>query len=136
MAAFEPMSRASDPAVANFAGRLRDRRLYKTLDVRSFGTDEGRQQHRARRIDKAITKGEFTGAVSKDERAAINIYTQIGGDDDRTHKKLHVMDAGVPQEITKFSPLIRALTPKQQFTRYYFENESDRDHARQMRKAT
>lgn len=134
MASFEPMSRASDPIVAGLALRLRERRLYKTLDLRSFGEDSGRQNSRARAIDKAIVAKEFTGRVDKDEGAKVGIYTQIGGDDERTHKKLHVLDAGVPREITQLSPLIAALPKSQQFTRYFFENESDRQTAKRIRK--
>lgn len=135
MAAFEPMARAPDPVVADLATRLRERRLYKTLDLRSFGHNEGRQNARARAIDTAIKAGEFSGAVHKDEGAKIGIYTQIGGDDERTHKKLHVLDASTPHEITELSPLIQALAPKQQFTRYFFENESDRESAKRSRRA-
>lgn len=134
LAALEPMSRAPDAAVADLASRLRTRRLYKTLDLRSFGQDEGRQNSRARAIDSAVRANEFTGVVDKDEGAKVGIYTQIGGDDERTHKKLHVLDAGVPREITLLSSLIGSLPKSQQFTRYFFENESDREMAKRVRK--
>lgn len=135
MAAFEPMSHATDPAVSDLAKRLRERRLYKTLDLRSFGLDGGKQNRRARQIDTMRGQGGFVGAVHKDEDAKIGIYTQIGGDDERTHKKLHISDASGPREITEFSKMIPALVPKQQFTRYYFENESDRQLAKRSRRA-
>jgi hypothetical protein len=71
------------------------------------------------------------GSVIKDESAAIGIYTQIGGDDEKTHKKLHILDAGRPREITELSVVVRELAEKKrQFTRYYFETESDRNRAR------
>ncbi len=63
----------------------------------------------------------------------MSIYTQIGGDDERTHKKLHILMAGQATEITQVSKLISALKDKKTFTRYYFENESDRHSARQAK---
>lgn len=136
ISSFDLMVGASDPAIADLASRLRERRLYKTLDLRSLGHDEGRQNQWARRIDNTLRNGNFRGKVNKDEGAKIGIYTQIGGDDERTHKKLHILDpASGPREITQFSALIRALAPKQQFTRYYFENDADRQAAKQSRKA-
>jgi hypothetical protein len=72
--------------------------------------------------------------VIKDDGAAVSIYTQIGGDDDKTHKKLHILDARGPREITDLSRFVGELAPKQPFTRYYFENESARDRARNPRK--
>ncbi len=129
--AIERMTSASDQSIAELARRLRDRELYKTLDLGWFGYDAGRQRREARRIDRDFAKGLENGRVIKDEGAAIGIYTQIGGDDDKTHKKLHILDAGGPREITELSVVVRELAEKKrQFTRYYFETESDRDRAR------
>ena len=73
----------------------------------------------------------------RDPDAAISIYTQIGGDDEKVHKKLHILDqAEGPREITKLSKMIETLQPKRQFTRYYFADEADRDAARQGRGGT
>ena len=132
-AALERMQRASDRAIADLASRLWQRRLYKTLDLRAFGHDEGRQRRAARRIDKELEEQSKQEAVIKDEGAGISIYTQIGGDDDRAHKKLHILDARGPREITEMSQIVLALGQRKQFTRYYFENESDRELARAPR---
>lgn len=134
--AIERMTSASDQSIAELARRLRNRELYKTLDLRSFGhSDEGSQRYAARRIDKEFAKGRENGSVIKDEGAAIGIYTQIGGDDDKTHKKLHILDAGQPKEITELSVVVRELAEKKrQFIRYYFETESDRNRARSPNK--
>ena len=70
-----------------------------------------------------------SGAVIKDERASVGIYTPIGGDEDRTHNKLHVLDAGKPREISEMSKMIETLAIKRRFTRYYFAESSDRDAA-------
>src|SRR5688572_28541467 len=97
MGALEPMTHAADPTIADLAARLRERRLYKTLDLRAaFGHDEGRQRKAARRIDREFEKQLKAGTVIKDEGAAISIYTQIGGDDEKAHRKLHILDANTP----------------------------------------
>jgi HD superfamily phosphohydrolase len=132
--AIEQMTESEDDALANLAKDLRERRLYKTLDLRTFGHDEGRQRRAARRIDRDFEQELARGTVIKDEGAAISLYTQIGGDDEKTHKKLHILDANWPREITDLSRVVRELAQKQQFTRYYFESESDRDRARGHRR--
>ena len=65
----------------------------------------------------------------KDDEATIDIYPHVGGDDDKMHKKLHILDAGVPREITYLSPMIKKLAEKKRFIRYYFADESDREKA-------
>jgi uncharacterized protein len=131
MGAMERMLSAKDPVIADLARRLRERSLYKTLDLAAFGHDSGRQKHAARRIDRDFKDKIESQATIKDEGATISIYTQIGGDDDKMHKKLHILDAkGIPREVTEMSTIVRALATKTEFTRYYFENESDRDSAR------
>lgn len=132
--AVEAMTRATDERIAELASRLRERRLFKTLGLERFGSDEGRQRKQARRIDKKYQEAIEGGSVLKDEGAKASIYTQIGGDDDRIHKKLHVPDGGKPVEISKLSEIIRALATGKAFTRYYFESESDRNMARTPRK--
>lgn len=135
MSAFERMARGRDEAVANLSKRLRDRRLFKTQDIRDVGDDPGRQVAYARRIDSGIKQERYEGVVVKDEDAAVSIYTQIGGDDEKAHKKLHIIDQGQgPVEITKMSRMIGRLAEKVQFTRYYFENEGDRDKVRPKRR--
>lgn len=127
--AIERMTAAPDAGLADLARRLRERRLYKSLDLSAFGHDEGRQRRAARRIDKEFQQEIESGTVIKDEGAVISLYTQIGGDDDKMHKKLHILDADNPREITEVSRFVGELAQKQQFTRYYFENESVRDRA-------
>ncbi len=70
-------------------------------------------------------------SVIKDEGAGINIYTQVGGDDEKAHKKLRILDgSGRAHEITSISRYIGKLVEKKSLTRYYFENDTDRDLAR------
>ena len=134
MGAFQHMRAAPDAALAQLAQRLCDRDLYKTLDVGSFGHDEGVQRRHARRIDRAFQDKIKGGQIIKDEGATISIYTQIGGDDDRAHKRLHILDATKGTvEITDVSKIIKALEGRKQFTRYFFEHDADRDAVRQRR---
>ncbi len=130
MSAIERMCRAPDSEVQNLAIRLRARRLYKALDLGAFGYDEGKQRAAARRIDTDFRAGLESGRILKDEGAAISIYTQIGGDDERAHKRLHILDNGKPTEITRISKVVEAMREPKKFTRYYFEDETDRDRAR------
>lgn len=134
MDAFRRLRAAPDSALADLARRLRDRDLYKTLDLSSFGHDEGVQRREARRIDRDFADKIRGEQIIKDESAAVSIYTQIGGDDERAHKRLHILDARKgPVEITEVSPLIKTLREPRKFTRYDFEQDADRDAARQRR---
>ena len=65
-----------------------------------------------------------------DDKAAIGIYAEIGGDEERMHKKLHILDGENPVEISRLSQLIHALETKKQFTRLYFADAAERDAAR------
>ncbi len=124
------LSHAEDPIISDIATRLRDRSLYKTLDLAEFGEDQGTQRGKLRRIRRLFEDKIATEKVLVDEGASIGIYGEIGGDEERMHKKLHVLDGGVPTEISQLSPLIGALVEKKQFTRVYFEDVADRDAAR------
>jgi HD superfamily phosphohydrolase len=135
--AFRRISEAPDKELADLASRLLDRRLYKAIDLGSFGYDEGLQRKEARRIDRTFKAKVDSEKIIKDEGAAVSIYTQIGGDDERAHKKLHILDANEgPVEITKVSKIIDELREPKKFTRYYFENEADREAARQRKGET
>ena len=124
------LSHAEDPIISDIATRLRNRSLYKTLDLAEFGEDQGTQRGKLRRIRRLFEDKIATDRVLVDEGASIGIYGEIGGDEERMHKKLHVLDGGVPTEISKLSQLIGALVEKKQFTRVYFEDVADRDAAR------
>ena len=125
----ERMRQGDDPMIAELAARLRERRLYKTLDLGRLGSDFGRQRQAARRIDHEFEVKLGNGTVIKDENASVGIYTPIGGDEDKMHNKLHILDAGRPREITEMSKMIETLASKRQFTRYYFADAADRDIA-------
>lgn len=127
---FDAMSQAEDADVAEIATRLRERKLYKTLDIAEFGEDSGKQRGRLRRIREKYVDQIKTETVMLDDKAAIGIYAEIGGDEERMHKKLHILDGDNPVEISKLSPLIHSLETKKPFTRLYFANADERDAAR------
>ena len=122
------MRSAQNKAVSNFAARIQDRKLYKSLDVaRLTGDDDGAKVSRCRAIDKKFESKIQSGDVIKDEGAKVSIYTTIGGDDDRIHKKLHILEASKDREISEISALVTALSKPKTFTRYYFADETDRN---------
>lgn len=129
--AIDAMSQAEDAGVAEIATRLRERKLFKTLDMAEFGEDPGKQRGRLRRIKDRFADKISAETVMLDDKAAIGIYAEIGGDEERMHKKLHILDGDKPVEISKLSPLIEALQTKKQFTRLYFADQTERDAARQ-----
>jgi len=128
--ALEPMSKATDPLIRQLARRLKDRKLYKTLDVGAFGAEEGSQRAAARRIDNHF-KSAIGKTVLKDETASLGIYSHIGGDDEKAHKKLRILYAdGVDHEISSVSDPIRVLALKKRpLIRYYFAKDADRAEA-------
>lgn len=128
------MAAAADEVVRDLAVRLRARNLYKTLDISYFGTDEGAQEAAKDRIAKKFAAKLESGEIILDEAAVVSAYTRIGGYDEKNHKKLYILDAGSPKEITDLSDLVKALAKKAKFTRYYFVSESDRDEVRKLKR--
>ncbi len=136
LGALELMKQAGDDIVTMLATCLRDRQPYKTLDIGEFGSDHGRQRMIIRKIEKNFADALKTGAIIKDEEARINIYSEIGQDEERMHKRLHVFDGTKVKEISQLSALVAALGIRKEdgktFTRFYFEKKSDRDRARNI----
>lgn len=130
----DALSNAQDPAVAEVAVRLKERRLYKTLDIAEFGEDPGIQRGRFKRIKERFKDQLDAGTVILDEGAAIGIYAEVGSEEERMHKKLHILDAGKPMEISKMSELVHALGTTKRYTRLYFANKEDRDAARTIKR--
>jgi len=128
------MSHANDKVIQDISKRIQERRLYKTLDVGEVGTDPGAQRQRTRNIENHFQQAIQDGAVIKDDQATLTIYSTIGGDEEKIHKRLHILDASKPKEISDISPMIKALSNKQMPIRFFFENKEDRDSARSIRR--
>ena len=130
MGAMERMTRGADPTVAALASRLRERRLFKVLDLASLGQDEDGQQRAARRIDRDFGADIAAERVLKDQ-ARISAYTHVGGDDVLTHKTLRIVDPmGRLREITHASKVVGGESLHKSFARYFFEDEAQRNTAR------
>lgn len=130
LGALSLMVHAKDDIIKEMAVRLQNRCLYKTLDIREVGVDQGKQTMRVRSIEAKFSQQIGAGTVIKDDGATLNIYSEVGGDEERIHKRLHILDGKKPREITEVSPMIQALKDKRTFTRFFFENELERDQAR------
>lgn len=134
LGALSLMTHARDALVQDLALRIQSRRLYKTMDVGEFGSDPGRQAQKVRDIEQYFGQAIQNESVIKDDEAALNIYSVIGEDEERIHKRLHILDARKPKEISELSPIIKALNDKKMPIRFFFENEEDRDQARTKRR--
>ncbi len=75
--AFQALCQSQDAQLADLARRLRERRLYKALDLGAFGYDDGVRRRRARTISQKFKAEIDSGRVIKDE-TSVSIYTQIG----------------------------------------------------------
>jgi HD superfamily phosphohydrolase len=137
--AIERIARGSDKYAAELARRLRDRRLYKALDITSecpvlpgeeAQQTEERRQHEIRRVKENLT-GDLAKMVLED-RAPIGIYGEIGADQNKTHKMLSILlrDGTTTREITVLSPTIRTLSKPRTLMRFYFPTKEMRDHVR------
>lgn len=135
MGAIEQMTRAEDMRLADLARRLRERDLFKALDLGFFGPDLGRQDYKRRLIDDRF-RSQLGLSVLVDTGASLSIYTEIGGDEEKAHKKLRILGSDrSTQEITKLSDLVRALGTKRLLTRYFFEQTEDREAAKNIKGA-
>lgn len=123
------LSKADDPIVSDMATRLQGRKLYKTLDIAEFGADQGTQRQKLKRIKTQFEDQIKAETVMIDDKGSFGIYSEIGGESERMHKKLHVLEGETPVEISKKSKLISALGTKQ-LTRLYFAEDDDRNRAR------
>lgn len=137
-AAISRIANAADGRASDLASRLRDRRLYKALDVntecpalRGENPDvtEERRQREILRLENLL-KAEIGTTVLVDE-SEISIYGEIGADQAKTHKMLSIrLRDGSTREITELSPLIRTLGRKRVVVRFYFADEPAREKAR------
>jgi hypothetical protein len=137
-AAIGRIANAGDARAGDLASRLRDRRLYKAVDVntecpalRGENPDvtEERRQREILRLE-TLLKPEIGTTVLVDE-SEISIYGEIGADQAKTHKMLSIrLRDGSTREITELSPLIRTLGKKRAVVRFYFADEPARERAR------
>ena len=130
LASLGRMECAGNEKISRLASRLRKRDLYKTLDCRAYNRDLEYQSAHAKKIDKRFDL--TSGLVIKDTGARLSIYTQVGGDDEKAHKKLRILEkSGKTPEITKFGGIVSSLAILS-LTRYYFADARDRKAAEDL----
>ncbi|HLY58057.1 MAG TPA: HD domain-containing protein [Stellaceae bacterium] len=123
---------------AAIAKRLRDRKLYKALDVNAEcpvlpGEEpDETEQRRLREIQRIETfLGDRLGTDVFRDRASVSIYGEIGEDEAKRHKMLSIrLRDGTTREITVLSPTIRTLGKPRTLVRYYFPTAGKRNAAR------
>ena len=109
-AALAQYAECPQPRVAELAGRLRDRNLYKCLEVGSWDEPQGNLYLRFRReLDER--RIEWAGDLLFDQ-SAVTPYTWYDFDDASALNKVLVKvraDLHEPEDIAKMSPIIKAL---------------------------
>jgi len=131
--ALERFSEASDAYVRELANRLRNRQLFKALDIETAFPESAERQRRAIRQIEQEFAGEMGRTVLKD-RTTISIYGVIGADDAQAQKRLMIQTANGLREITELSRAINALSGGERpFNRFYFADLAARDRARGQR---
>jgi HD superfamily phosphohydrolase len=126
------IAEGNNQVAATLARRLRDRRLWKSLDINTKfpvipGEDAVATEERRQREIANIEAG-FGAALHKTifkDAEKLDVYGEIGADEAKQHKKLSIMlSDGSTREITQLSPTIRTLMGRKNFIRYYGPNES------------
>ena len=134
-AAIARVAKSTDEEAADLARRLRDRDFYKVIDInREFpirrgedmATAEKRRQKKMQDLEESVGEKALGKTVLRDSEP-ISVYGEVGGDEEKRHKKLSILLSGNGTlEITQLSPSIRALVGKRSIVRYYFKDESER----------
>jgi uncharacterized protein len=136
------ISECDDADTAELARRLRERRLYKALDINTEcpvlpgeepSQTEERRLREIRRVEERLT--EALRKVILEDREFISIYGEIGADQAKTHKMLSILlkDGTTTREITVLSPTIRILSKPRSLTRFYFPTTTMRDQMHSRR---
>jgi uncharacterized protein len=129
--ALERISSGSDVAVRTLAKRLRNRELFKCLDIETeFPESAERQRRESRRIEREFA-AEMESTVFKDT-ASVSIYGVVGADDAEAQKRLMILTRNGLREITELSPVVEPLSrgKGRTFTRFFFADPTARDRAR------
>jgi hypothetical protein len=127
----ERFSAADDAALRTLATRLRNRKLFKALDIETeFPESAERQRRESRRIEREFA-AEMGSTVFKDT-ASVSIYGVVGADDAEAQKRLMILTRNGLREITELSRVVEPLSQGKgrSFTRFYFAESAARDRAR------
>lgn len=130
----EQVSHGDDQYARQLASKLMWRDPMKVIDISAeLGHDREVLLNAESRLDSYI-KDQHGSTVFKD-RAPLNLYSRIGGEMTKEHKKVRVLDgSGKAREITWFGETIisERLTQKDVLVRYFFFSEEERSKARKV----
>ena len=124
------LAECGDEYARDVADRLLWRKPLKVVDLTSkFGHNKNDDAlvNAEKRIEDRLS-GQFGKTVFRDY-APLNLYSRIGGESAKEHKKVRVLNgAGEAVEIPDFPDTIinGNLTKKQKLTRYYFLHEEEK----------
>ena len=137
-ATIDRIARSGDNSAADLARRLRERRLFKALDIdkecqilpgEELEETEKRRQREVLRIEAEL--GDQIGKTVLKDSAPISVYGEVGADQARTHEMISIkLRDGTTREITELSPTIRTLTERRTIIRFFFSDVAMRDKAR------
>jgi hypothetical protein len=123
----EQISICADKYAAELAHRLIWRKPLKVIDVSAkLGHDPETRINAEERLDSHVLE-RLNRTVFKD-RAPLNLYSRIGGEMSKEHKKVRVLNGdGKALEIHQFPETIISdrLTKKDNLVRYYFLDQEE-----------
>lgn len=125
--AVQGLSASKDAFIGDLATRIRNRRLYKVLDIENAFPDSAEQQRRAIRRIRQNYADSLNRTVLQDV-VKVNIYGTVGADDEQAQKRLMIFKGGELREITELSNVVKAVGERS-FTRFFFAGSATRDQA-------
>lgn len=119
-AALNEMRFSNDQVLAELAGRLHCRKLYRCLDLTAELAD--RDDDEIREVERSIQRaaGERLGVEVLKDQAPLSLYGIVGADDEKSHKKLRILTGdGRVREIAHVSKLVDWTKANKKLTRFY-----------------
>jgi len=127
------LARSGPDEIAPLCRRLLERQPLRCLDLsRHFGSDTAMIADTERKLREAFDD-RLDQTVFADD-AGVALYSQGGGDDSMSHKRIRIRRNSAVSEITRFEDTIigSSLRRKTPILRFYFLNEPDHEAARRI----
>jgi uncharacterized protein len=135
-AVIEHLTRCADDYAVMLAKRLLDRNRLRVIDVTAkyiHHTDLETQLNAEDRIEKRF--GDKLGKTVFADRARLNLYSRIGSESAKEHKKVRVLNGeGKAIEIMEFPDTIisKRLMEERNLVRYYFLDDGEFSSAEKL----